>query len=170
MLMSQWNPSPFWGPLGELQREFGRLLRTLDPATGAPLSRPFPLLNLFDAGDRFVLQAEVPGVAPSEIDIALTGDNLTLRGERKRADGVADEAYRRQERPSGRWSRTITLPGRVDPAGVVARCDNGLLTITFPKSADTQPRQIVVGTSASPMPGPVIATDEGEGPVQESSR
>jgi HSP20 family protein len=168
--MSQWNSSPFWDPLGELQREFGRLLRSLDPTTGVPSCRPFPLINLFDAGDHFLIQAEVPGVSPQAIDIALTGDNLTLRGERKRPEGVSDEAYRRQERPAGRWSRTITLPARIDASGVTAQCDNGLLTIRFPKTADAQPRQIVVGsaTSAATTITSPPAVEAGTTPAEKS--
>ena len=59
-----------------------------------------------------------PGIAPEDVELSITGETLTMRGERKRPEGVKDDSYRRQERPVGRWSRTITLPDRVDSAQV----------------------------------------------------
>lgn len=143
--MSGWPRPGGWDPVGDLQREVGRLLQNLEPLRGGRSPRPFPALNFLDAGDRFLLIAELPGVAPEEIEIALTGDVLEFRGERRRPEGVSDDRYRRQERPFGSWSRSVTLPDRVDPAAVTALCEHGILTITLPKAAETRPRYIAVG-------------------------
>ena len=70
--------------------------------------------------DRYILTVQLPGMVASDIDLTITGETLTLRGERKRAEGVKDDSYRRQERPMGRWSRTITLPDRVESTQVAA--------------------------------------------------
>ncbi len=94
--------------------EVGRLFESLDPFQSARRAHVYPPLNLYDAGERYILSAQLPGVATGEIDLTITGETLTMRGERKRAEGIKDESYRRQERPMGRWSRTVTLPDRVE--------------------------------------------------------
>jgi len=133
-----------WDPFGDLQREMGRLFESLEPFQPWRLVRQYPALNLYDAGDRYVLTAQLPGMAPEDVDLSITGETLTLRGERKRPEGVADEAYRRQERPFGRWARTVTLPDRVEAAQVSAGFAQGILTITLPKAESAKPRQITV--------------------------
>ena len=49
------------------------------------------------------LSVQLPGMTPADIDLTITGETLTIRGERKRSEGVKDDSYRRQERPMGRW-------------------------------------------------------------------
>lgn len=151
--MNVWRTSRRWDPFRDFQREVGRLLQTLEPPPAWRFPRPFPAINLYDAGDRYLLAAELPGVTPEELDLTLTGDTLTLRGERARPEGISDESYRRQERPYGRWSRSVTLPERIDPGGVTAQCAHGMLVVQLPKSDDVQPRQIPV-SAASPWTGP----------------
>jgi len=141
MAASPWQPG--WDPFREFQREVGRILGGFD-SFGLRTPRLFPAVNLFDAGDRFLLTAELPGVSTDQIDLSITGDTLTLRGERRRPDDVPDDRYRRQERQFGRWVRTIPLPARVDGSKVSAQFAHGVLTVTVPKAPETQPRQISV--------------------------
>ena len=136
-----------WDPFRDLQREMGRLFESLEPLQPWRLIRQFPALNLYDAGDRYVLTAQLPGVAPEDVDLSITGETLTLRGERKRPEGVPDESYRRQERPFGRWARTVTLPDRVETGQVSASFSHGVLTITLPKAESARPRHISVTAS-----------------------
>jgi len=105
-----------WDPFRDLQREMGRLFETFEPFQPWLVTRQFPAINLYDASDRYVLTAQLPGVTSEDLDLSITGETLTLRGERKRPEGVSDESYRRQERQTGRWTRTVTLPDRVDGA------------------------------------------------------
>jgi HSP20 family protein len=133
-----------WDPFQELQREMGRLFESLDPMQSKRQIYRYPPLNIYDAADRYILSVQLPGMAPSDIELTITGETLTLRGERKRAEGVKEDGYRRQERPMGRWSRTITLPDRVESTQVGASFADGILTVTFPKAEGSQPRQITV--------------------------
>jgi len=128
----------------------GRLFESLEPIRSARQVQNYPPLNLHDAGDRYVLTAQVPGMTPADIDLSITGETLTLRGERKRAEGVKDDSYRRQERPMGRWARTITLPDRVDSAQVGASFSDGILTVSLPKAEDARPRHITVTAGGTP--------------------
>jgi HSP20 family protein len=138
-----------WDPFRELQREVGRILESFDPFQAARRVQLYPPLNLHDAGDRYVLSAQLPGVAPGEIELTITGETLTMRGERKRPEGIKDDSYRRQERPMGRWSRTVTLPDRVDSLQVTASFANGILTVSLPKAEGARPRQINVTGGAA---------------------
>ena len=134
-----------WDPLREFQREVGRILGNFE-SMGLRIPRPFPAINLYDSGDHYLLAAELPGVSVQEIDLSITGETLTLRGERRRPEGIADECYRRQERQFGRWARTVTLPDRVDGSKVAAHFAHGILTVTLPKDEEARPRQIAVST------------------------
>jgi HSP20 family protein len=133
-----------WDPFHELQREVGRLFENLDPFQSTLRPHRFPPLNLYDAGDKYLLSVQLPGMLASEIDLSITGETLTIRGERKRADGVKDDSYRRQERPMGSWSRTITLPDRVESTQVGASFADGILTVRLPKAESAKPRHITV--------------------------
>jgi len=133
-----------WDPFRDLQREVGRLFETLEPLHPWRLARQFPAINLYDAGDRYVLSAQLPGMGPEDLDLSITGETLTMRGERKRPEGVSDESYRRQERQFGRWTRTVSLPDRVDSTQVTASFSQGILTVSLPKAESAKPRHISV--------------------------
>jgi HSP20 family protein len=139
-----------WDPFHDLQREVGRLFERLDPMHSARRAHRYPPFNLYESADRYILSVQLPGMAPADIDLTITGETLTLRGERKRADGVKEDSYRRQERPMGRWSRTITLPDRVESAQVGASFADGILTVDFPKAENAKPRQITVVAAGTP--------------------
>jgi HSP20 family protein len=141
--MSGINWQRRWDPFRDLQREMGRIFETLEPLA-MRLVRQYPTINLYDVGDRYLLTAPLPGMAPEDLDLSITGETLTLKGERKRAEGVTDESYRRQERPFARWARVMTLPDRVDGSQVAASFAQGVLTVTLPKAESARPRQITV--------------------------
>ncbi len=138
-----------WDAFHHIQREVGRFLETLEPWPQWRAPRPYPPINLYDAPDRFILTAELPGVAPEQLDLTITGETLTLRGERLRPEGVSDESYRRQERQFGRWVRSLTLPERINGATVTAGFSHGILTVHLPKADEARPRHITVSTTTS---------------------
>jgi HSP20 family protein len=138
-----------WDPFRELQREVGRIIESFDPFQVARRVPVYPPMNLYDAGDRYVLTAQLPGITAGDIELTITGETLTMRGERKRPEGIKDDSYRRQERPMGRWSRTVTLPDRVEGDLVSASFASGILTITLPKSEGAKPRHITVTAGSS---------------------
>lgn len=147
--MSGLNWQRRWDPFRDFQREVGRLFETFEPLSSWRLPRAFPPVNLFDAGESYVLTVQLPGVCPGDVDLSITGETLTLRGERKRTEGVPEESYRRQERQFGRWTRTVTLPERVETEAVAAAFADGILTVTLPKSEAAKPRQINVSAQTA---------------------
>jgi len=145
--MSGLNWQRRWDPFRDLQREVGRLFESLEPFHGWRVERQFPALNLYDAGDHYILSAQLPGMLPEDVDLSITGETLTMRGERKRPEGVGDENFRRQERPFGRWTRTVTLPDRVESGQVSASFSHGILTVSIPKAESPRPRHISVSAA-----------------------
>ena len=143
-----------WDPLHELQREMGRLFQSFDPFQAFRHIRMFPPVNLHTAGDEFILSALIPGMNPEEVELTVTSETLTLRGERRRPEGVQDDSYRRQERFMGRFVRTVTLPDRVDDARVSAQFADGILTVRLPRAEGSRPRQISLtsATQADALP------------------
>src|SRR4051794_4338646 len=76
-----------WDPFRDIQREVGRLFETFEPIQAWRLARQFPAVNVYDAGDHYVLTVPAPGMVPEDLDLSITGETLTLRGERKRPEG-----------------------------------------------------------------------------------
>jgi len=121
----------------------------------------YPPIALSEAGDRFVVEAELPGVRMNDLEITCLERNLTLRGERK-SSGDPDESYERRERPTGSFVRTIELPSDVDAGKVSAALVDGLLRITVPKGERAKPRRIEIkaGAAATETPEPPTMKEE----------
>lgn len=128
-----------------------RELLTWDPFQEmAPLlmeerQRVIPPFEVRETKDRFVFQADLPGVELKDIEILLTGNRLSVTGIRidKVERGEEGEYYAR-ERTYGRFTRSFTLPEGVDLSAVQAHLNSGVLTIVFPKVPAVQPKKIPV--------------------------
>ncbi len=128
-------------PFERLQRELESMLGS---ALGSPGAAVYPPVNLFDAGNEFVARAELPGVDPGSVELTITENMLTLRGER-RVNGVGNEAaYHRRERGEGQFRRAVRLPANVSSQDVKAEYRDGVLTIHVPKAPETQPRRVSI--------------------------
>lgn len=95
----------------------------------------FPRINFFDGGSNLVLKADVPGLSEKDVQVTLNEGGVTISGERK---VVAPEGYsaHRQERSHVKFSRSLTLPCKVNPEQATASVKNGVLTITLAKAAE----------------------------------
>lgn len=100
-----------------------------------------PPVEVYETADTVVLVAELPGFQKDEVDISIEHNQLTLSGERKAPEG---REYHRSERWYGRFERSLVLPNSIDPDGIKAQLQNGILTVTLPKRAEAKPRQIPV--------------------------
>jgi HSP20 family protein len=142
---------PTWrlrNPFDELERMRSQMDRVLEGYTGSPALRPsagvFPAVNLTEDGDRYYVRAELPGIKAEDLDIQVTGRNLTISGERVMAPDVEGARYHRREREGGNFSRVIALPGDVDADKVEAHLTNGILTVSVAKSEAAKPRKITI--------------------------
>jgi len=155
MVMERWRPSALRarGPsrvVDEIERYMDEILagwpfRTLRrlPAEDMYWSPP---LEMYERDDKFVVRAELPGVKESEIDISMTGDTLTIKGERKASKEVKEEEYHRCEVCYGSFSRSITLPAAVDVDKIEATYEDGILEVSVPKAKEAKPSKIQIKT------------------------
>jgi HSP20 family protein len=103
----------------------------------------FPLINVFNDGDDFVLVAELPGVKKEDLDIQVRGDTLRIQGTKTIAYDDAASVHRR-ERAAGQFDRTLTLPADVDAAKVTADYRDGVLTLRLPRAESAKPRTVAI--------------------------
>ena len=138
-----------WEPLRELnslQSEMNRLFNTAFDTPSGPsvLRRWVPAMDLVEAGDHFVLRADLPGMSEEDISIEFEDSTLTVSGERKAEHDERGEGFHRVERSFGAFSRSLTLPKGVDADGVSASFDRGVLEIRIPKPEERKPRRISI--------------------------
>jgi HSP20 family protein len=141
---------PAWSEFDRLQRGMDELFTALS-GHRRPLMEPpwrearlFPLLNVKEIDEAYVVTAEIPGMKNEDLEIKIEGDTLTLKGERKPIELGEGASYHRRERATGTFQRSLTLPRKVDPENVKATYKNGVLTITLKKEKAALPKQITV--------------------------
>jgi HSP20 family protein len=103
-------------------------------------------LDMYETDNDVVIEATVPGIKPEEIDVQVTGNVLTIKGERKEEKKEEKASYIYQERSYGSFSRSVTLPTEVDVDNAAAEFEQGVLTLTLPKSETVKPKSIKVKT------------------------
>jgi HSP20 family protein len=103
-----------------------------------------PAVDVFEEADAIRIAAEIPGVRPEDIKISLEGNLLTIHGTKQQEAEQKTERVHRYERTYGAFERSFTLPASVESKDIKANYDNGVLTITLPKSERAKPRQIEV--------------------------
>lgn len=133
-----------WANFDRLQGEMDRLLEGWGVDLTRGLAPAFPPVNVWEDGEAFYVEAELPGMTREQVTIAVTHKNqLTLTGERLDEEPEVGRWHRR-ERGFGRFQRILKLPLPVDAERVEARLENGLLQITLPKAEECKPRKILV--------------------------
>jgi HSP20 family protein len=130
-------------PFERLQRELERML---DTAFGAVAAGPgvYPPVNVFDAGDGYVVRAELPGVDPARVEIDVQEDTVALRGERTFPEPDSSAAFHRRERGQGEFRRVVRVPGRLAADEAHAEYRDGVLTLRVPKARETRPRRVEI--------------------------
>jgi HSP20 family protein len=151
-------------PLDELRDEFDRLWGNLVAAPplhgwgSPPSTAAFPAVNVRETDDAIMVEAELPGLDAGGVDIAVSGDELVLKGSRPEPEAAQPTSageqgngsrkpavtWHRRERGTGSFERRITLPVAVDATRVEARLADGVLTVTCPKAPEAQPRKVQV--------------------------
>lgn len=150
MALIRWTPRrDLWDPfanLADIQQELNRLFDT-SPGRGA--TRGFdgvfaPAIDVVEEKDKYVVKADLPGLAKDDVSVTLEDNRLTIKGEKKQEteDKGAQVYYR--ERVYGTFSRLIELPASVDAGKIDARFADGVLQVTLPKSESAKPKQIEV--------------------------
>jgi len=151
-----------WEPFRDLTEVRDVMDRVFDHGFG----RPWPLLrwepaeaqlpiDLYETDDAVAVTASLPGVKPDDVQVSVTGNTLTIRGETKTATEENGGNYYRQERRSGAFQRVITLPVRVEADKAEATFEDGVLKLELPKAAEVKattievkPKKVVEGKAS----------------------
>lgn len=154
MAIVRWDPTR---ELDSLQSEMNRLFSSffetpVRPANGGATTvarRWIPAMDLVETADQFVLKADLPGMTEADVTIELESGVLTIAGERKTEHEDKHEGYYRLERATGSFSRALTLSEGVDPEGVEASFDNGVLEVRIPKPEQAKPRRVQISVGGA---------------------
>ena len=103
-----------------------------------------PSVDMYQTDDNIVIKVALPGIKPDEVQISVTGEVLTLKGEVKQEEEVEEKAYHIREQRWGSFERTIILPTDVVADKAKADFENGILTISLPKAEEVRPKTISV--------------------------
>lgn len=139
-LFRGWDP---WREMGRLQQEMNRVFGS-DRSGG--LFADAPAINVWRNENGVVLTSEIPGLDKNDLEISVTGETVTIRGTRKANDALQDKnaKYHRQERLTGKFSRSLQLPFRVDAQKTEAKYEQGILTVTLVPHEEEKPKKIAI--------------------------
>jgi len=151
MVMQRWTPRTprTWSPFDEMDRlanegfagwPFRMMWRRL-PTEDVCWA---PAVEMYEKDDHFIIRAELPGMKKEDIDISVTGDTLTIKGERQASEEVSDEDYYRCEMCYGDFSRAITMPAAGDPKKIDASYEDGILEVKVLKAEEAKPKKIQI--------------------------
>jgi HSP20 family protein len=121
-----------WDPFHELE------------AAGGEYGLFAPSFDVKENKEGYVFRADLPGVKEEDLEIALTGNRLTISGKREQERREQGETYYATERSYGSFSRAFTLPDGTDGENVKAELKNGVLQVVVPKKPEVQPRKITI--------------------------
>ena len=154
MAMERWRPFGSvdrWEPFRNLVDIQGEVNRLFDSVAGRPMAGApaagrswMPAVDMHETKDDLVLRAEVPGVREKDVAVSITGDLLTIRGERRWEDESKDQKFLHVERVYGQFERMIQLPLAVQTDKVKASYRDGVLEIKLPKAEELKPREIKI--------------------------
>ena len=144
MELSPWKP---FGELSPFRKEMDRLWNRFLGET--PFARTFnemwsPSVDISETKDDFVVKAELPGLEAKDVNVSISGNVLTIKGEKKAEEEEKDEHYHRVERYSGSFQRVFQLPSGVKADKVEANFDKGVLEVTLPKVEEAKKKEIEV--------------------------
>ncbi len=103
-------------------------------------------INMHQTKGEVVVRAALPGIKPDEVDITITGDILTIKGEHKEEQETREEDYMYREQRYGTFRRSVAIPVQVKHDKAEATFEDGILTLTIPKVEEVKPKQIKVKT------------------------
>jgi HSP20 family protein len=139
-------------PFREIQSEMNRLFdnffgrpTTTVPGTGSRVW--MPIVDMYETNDDLILDVELPGVREKEISLTITGEVLTVKGDRQFGEQLKDDNYVHMERAYGKFERSIRLPMPVQAGRVTATYRDGVLEVRLPKAEEVRPKEIRIDLS-----------------------
>lgn len=143
MAITRYEP---WSLLNQLQKELERS-QSDKPGEGSIATAEWtPAVDIKEDADKFVIQADIPGVKPEDIEISMEAGVLTVKGEKTSEAKSEKEGYKRVERIFGSFYRRFSLPDSANGDAINASCKNGVLEIVIPKREAVKPKRINVSS------------------------
>jgi len=144
MELVPWRP---FGELGRLRKEMESLwnrLQGVAPFAEFSSSDWAPSTDVSETKDKLVVKAELPGLEAKDVSVSVSGDFLTIKGEKRRQEEEKDENHHYLERYFGSFQRSFKLPVNVETGKIKAKFDKGVLTITLPKTEEAKKKEIEI--------------------------
>jgi HSP20 family protein len=145
------RPEPF-------SREVDRLFDAFFRADSEQGRRWVPPVDLVEAEDHFVLKADLPGLSEEDVSVEVQDGALTISGERSADHETSEGGWYRIERSFGSFQRSLTLPEGVDPDGISAKFDRGVLAVRIPKPEERKPRRVQISGASTNGTGAIEGT------------
>ena len=144
--LTRWEPACETVTLREaMDRLFDdAFTRPFSPLREGGSTWPSPAIDMYQTADEVIVKAALPGIKPNEVRINVTGDILTIKGESKHEEEKKNKSWQIREQRWGSFERSVMLPTGVIPDRAKADFENGILTITLPKSEEVKPKTITV--------------------------
>ena len=120
--------------------------------TGLGRSAWNPSVDIFENKDQIVLEAELPGISPDDVNISIENNVLTIHGERRFEKKDEQDNFHRVERSYGAFTRSFTLPPTVSAEKANAEFENGVLRLTLAKREEAKPRRIEIKAAGGAQP------------------
>jgi HSP20 family protein len=135
-----------WGNVSNIQTEVNRLFDNFfGRPTSSSAARPWaPAVDLYETEDDLVLTLELPGVRDKDVTVSITGDLLSIKGERRFEHDVKEQQLLHVERAYGKFERLVQLPIPVQADKVKASYRDGVLEVKLPKAEEVKPKEIKV--------------------------
>jgi HSP20 family protein len=130
-----------------MERFFGRsLMPSWMPSFRWPdeVKMPYAAVDVYEDASSVVLKAELPGMTRDEIDVEITGDMITISGEKKKEEKIERGDYHRMERSFGSFRRSFSLPAEVQSAKAKAKFKDGMLEIKVPKTKEAKEKKVKI--------------------------
>lgn len=132
----------------EMGRIFGDLFAPHEGRTDAEETSWMPTVDISETENGYEIRAELPGVSEEDVNVSVTDNVLTVKGEKRQEGETEGKNYHRVERHYGSFQRSFTLPRHIETDAIKAEFKDGVLTLGIPKAEVTKPTEIPIATNS----------------------
>lgn len=132
----------------EMGRLFGDLLSSQDNDVNTETTSWTPTVDIAETENSYEIQVELPGVTEKDVNISVTDNLLTIKGEKHAEEKTEDKNLHRVERRYGSFQRSFTLPRLVNTSDIKAGFKDGILSLTIPKAEEAKPKEIQISVNS----------------------
>ena len=132
----------------QMEKVFGDIFTAHDGETDMEGTSWMPTVDISETENGFEIRAELPGVSEKDVNVSVTDNRLTIKGEKRQEEETDDKNYHRVERRYGSFQRSFTLPRHVETDAIKAQFTDGVLMLEIPKAEVAKPTEISITTNA----------------------